>query len=363
MRIFHRSITVLIAASLLAGLVIVRPAMAHGVASYAAAIEAAEPAVVNITTSKVITANQHPYLSDPVLRRFFGDVLRQSGRQVETSLGSGVIVDPRGYVLTNNHVIADADEIQISLQDGRTAAAKLVGNDPEADLAVLTVELDGLPAIAIGDSSKIRVGDVVLAIGNGFGVGQAASLGIISATGRSQLGISTFENFIQTDAAINPGNSGGALVDAEGKLIGINTAIFSKSGGSQGIGFAIPSNMAVDSMQQILEYGYPQRGWLGFEGREIDQQLAESLSLGSSGGLLITAILRDSPAHRAGLLPGDIIIGVNNLDIQTANQALLGISSVKPGNPVNLVIIRNGRQRTIRATAISRPNNHAERFQ
>ena len=285
-----------------------------GPSSYATAVEKAAPAVVNINTAKLVTVRPHPFFDDPVFRQFFGrgrDELVTPRQQVERSLGSGVIMSDRGYILTNHHVIHGADAIQVSLRDGRMAKANVVGSDPETDLAVLKIDLKQLPVIAVGHSERLRVGDVVLAIGNPFGVGQTVTMGIVSATGRNRLGINTFENFIQTDAAINPGNSGGALVDAAGNLIGINTAIFSKSGGYQGIGFAIPVNMVSSVLEDILKHGRPLRGWLGIEAHEINPEIARALGLKTADGVIITGVARASPAHRAGLQPGDVIRAID----------------------------------------------------
>ena len=329
-----------------------------GPVSYSSAVKAAAPAVVNINTEKVVTVRSHPFFSDPVFKQLFGNVLidgSKGRKRVENSLGSGVIINPDGYVLTNNHVIQGADAIQVSLKDGRSSSAKVIGTDPETDIALLKIDLDQLPVITIGDSEQLEIGDVVLAIGNPFGVGQTVTMGIVSATGRSQLGINTFENFIQTDAAINPGNSGGALVDAYGRLIGINTAIFSRSGGSQGVGFAIPSNMAKDIMEQLIKHGHAVRGWLGFEGHAITPKLAESLQLETTEGIIITAIVRNSPAHESGLEPGDIIIGIDGGKVKNGHDALTVITGKQPGEKVDLLIKRDGRQYSVTATTIARP--------
>ena len=288
----------------------------------------------------------------------FGNELsgNSAGRKrIENSLGSGVIINTDGYVLTNNHVIQGADAIQVSLKDGRSSTAKVIGTDPETDIALLKIDLDQLPVIDIGDSEKLEIGDVVLAIGNPFGVGQTVTMGIVSATGRTQLGINTFENFIQTDAAINPGNSGGALVDAYGRLIGINTAIFSHSGGSQGVGFAIPSKMAKNIMEQLIKHGHAVRGWIGFEGHALTAKLAESLQLDSHGGLIITAIVRNSPAHKAGLEPGDIITGIDGDKLENGHDALAVITGKRPGEKVSLLVKRDGREYSVTATTIARP--------
>ena len=267
--------------------------------SYAEAVQRAAPAVVNIHTTKVVTRRIHPFFDDPAIRRFFGDSILPPQKRLETSLGSGVIVSSQGYIITNHHVIDQADEILVALHDERTTEAVVVGSDPESDLAILKISLNNIPAITIGRSDTMQVGDVVLAIGNPFGVGQAVSQGIISATGLSQLGIATFENFIQTDAAINPGNSGGALINAYGELIGINTAIFSQSGGSQGIGFAIPIDLAKNVMQQIIEHGETSRGWLGVDIQTLTPALAESFGLEDTKGIVIAGVIRGGPADHA----------------------------------------------------------------
>jgi Do/DeqQ family serine protease len=330
---------------------------ANGPSSYAAAVDKASSAVVNINTAKVVTVRPHPFFDDPVFRQFFGgaDDLITPRKRVETSLGSGVIMSDQGFILTNHHVIQGADAIQVSLQDGRMAQAKLVGSDPDTDVAVLKIDLKKLPVITLGHSDNLRVGDVVLAIGNPFGVGQTVTMGIVSATGRNKLGINTFENFIQTDAAINPGNSGGALIDAEGNLVGINTAMFSRSGGYQGIGFAIPTSLAEDVMKEILQHGRPVRGWLGVEARAITPQIARALELDDTQGVVVVGVMRGGPAHRAGLQPGDVIVAIDGKKIAEARQALLAISSRKPGTRVKLEVLRNGKSLTLEATAIERP--------
>lgn len=334
-----------------------QPALS-GPVSYSSAVKAAAPAVVNINTEKVITVGSHPFFSDPLFKQMFGNMIAEGSenrKRVENSLGSGVIISSDGYVLTNNHVIQGADAIQVSLKDGRSSTATVIGTDPETDIALLKMDLDNLPVITIGDSEQLEIGDVVLAIGNPFGVGQTVTMGIVSATGRTQLGINTFENFIQTDAAINPGNSGGALVDAYGRLIGINTAIFSRSGGSQGVGFAIPSKMAKNIMNQLIEHGHAVRGWLGFEGHALTPKLVESLELDTTEGIIITAIIRNSPAHKAGLEPGDIIAGIDDNKVKSGHDALAVITAKQPGEKVTLLIRRDGRQYSVIATTIARP--------
>ena len=307
-------------------------------------MEHAAGAVVNVYTSKVITRKRHPLLDDPLFQYFFGDQIDSPRKRTQTSLGSGVIVSPQGYVLTNNHVIAGADEIRILLQDGRSTRAEVVGVDKDTDLAVLGIKLDNLPSIAISASNNLRVGDITLAIGNPFGVGQTVTLGIISATGRSQLGINRYEDFIQTDAAINPGNSGGALINAYGELIGINTAIYSRSGGSQGIGFAIPASLAANVMKQIIERGHVQRGWLGIEAQDLTPELAETFSLDDTHGMLIAGVLRDGPADVAGLEPGDVIESIDGQEIYNARSAMSQIAQSGPGARLKIRGIRAGKR-------------------
>jgi serine protease DegS len=310
--------------------------------SYANAVERAAPAVVNIYTQRVITERRSPLLDDPLFQYFFGERFSQERKRLQTSLGSGVIISPQGFVLTNNHVVADADEIKVMLSDGRDARATIAGLDPETDLAILRIDMPDLPSIVIGNSDSIRVGDVVFAIGNPFGVGQTVTQGIVSATGRNKLGISTFENFIQTDAAINPGNSGGALINARGELIGINTAIFSRSGGSQGIGFAIPESLAKDVMKQIIEKGRVVRGWIGIEAQDLTPALAESFGLDHTNGMLIAGIVRGGPADVAGLNPGDLVTSVDGQDVTDTFQTMERITRSEPGTRVEVEGIRQG---------------------
>jgi len=326
-----------------------------GPVSYADAVTLAAPAVVNVHTAKVITRRVHPLLNDPIFQHFFGDRFKQSRQAIQTSLGSGVIISAQGYILTNNHVIDGADEIRVLLADGRSSRATVVGTDVDTDLAVLHVEFDNLPSIVIGDSRSLRVGDIALAIGNPFGVGQTVTLGIISATGRDQLGITAYEEFIQTDAAINPGNSGGALVNAKGELIGINSAIYSRSGGSQGIGFAIPISLAKGVMTQIIERGYVVRGWLGIEAQDLTPQLAETFGTGSTSGVLIAGVLSDGPADKAGLLPGDVVTSINDATVADATAAMKTISDQHPGNVIHLGGIREGKAFNLTATVSERP--------
>ncbi len=326
-----------------------------GPVTYADAVEQAASAVVNIHTAKVITRRVHPLLEDPIFKHFFGDRFSNTHKEIQTSLGSGVLISTQGYVLTNNHVIDGADDIQILLADGRSARATVVGVDTETDLAVLRISLDRLPSVVIGNSKNLRVGDVSLAIGNPFGVGQTVTFGIISATGRDQLGINTYEDFIQTDAAINPGNSGGALINAHGELIGINTAIYSRSGGSQGIGFAIPVNLAKGVMKQIIEQGHVVRGWLGIEAQDMTAELAESFGLENINGVLIAGVLRDGPADKAGILPGDVITSINDTAITDARQAMTIISEQRPRTVITLSGVRQGKLFKTQARVIQRP--------
>jgi len=330
--------------------------LSHGPVSYADAVERTSPSVVNIHTATIVTERRNPLQDDPFFKRFFGDIAPSTPRKrLETSLGSGVIVSPQGYILTNNHVIQGADEIRVVLANGETPSAKIVGTDPDTDLAVLKINYVKLPAITIGQSKTLRVGDVVLAIGNPFGVGKTVTMGIVSATGRNQLGINTFENFIQTDAAINPGNSGGALINANGKLVGINTAIFSRSGGSQGIGFAIPASLARDVMQQIVEHGRVLRGWLGIEAQDLTESLAESLGFENTNGVLIAGVLRGGPADRAQLKAGDVIVTINFKPIINSRDSLNQIASFPPNTNITLGIIRQGEKIEINAIVSERP--------
>ena len=328
---------------------------APATASYRSAAAKARRSVVNIFTSKEIRAPASPFGSDPLFRYFFGERFAPTRPERVSSLGSGVIVSPDGYILTNNHVVEAADEIQVALDDGRTVPGKIVGTDPDTDLAVIKVDLTHLPAITFGDSSRARVGDVVLAIGNPFGVGQTVTMGIISALGRNNLGIDTFENFIQTDAAINPGNSGGALVDTNGDLLGINSAIYSQSGGSLGIGFAIPVSIARQVMQQIIEHGRVIRGWIGVEVQDITPDLADAFRLSGTNGSLIAGVLRGGPADHAGIRPGDILVAVNGHPVRDAEGMLNQVAALTPGTRAMLTIMRQGKARTIGVTVGRRP--------
>ncbi len=328
----------------------------RGPVSYSDAVNVASPAVVNIYT-RTLVQQRSPLLDDPFFRNFYDRRSLPQRQRIESSLGSGVILSPQGYIATNNHVIAGADSIVVALKDGREFTATLVGSDPETDLAVLKVEMDDLPSITLTDSDNLQVGDVTLAIGNPFGVGQTVTMGIISATGRNSLGLNTYEDFIQTDAAINPGNSGGALVDAFGNLIGINTVIYTKSGGSQGIGFAIPSNLTKQVMQDLIQYGRVIRGWLGIEVQELTPPLAESFGLENTRGLIIASIFRNGPAHLAGLQPGDIMVEINDEAIQDRRHSMEQIAQFKPGEKIEIGVIRNGDKLVLPVEIIERPRS------
>ncbi|MEQ6918346.1 Do family serine endopeptidase [Halomonas aquatica] len=326
----------------------------QGPASYAQAVERAAPAVVNIYSSRVVEREEHPLMSDPFFRQFFGDETPSRQRML-SSLGSGVIISDDGYVLTNNHVIRGADQIQVALRDGRETLAEVIGTDPETDLAVLRIDLESLPVIELTDTTRIAVGDVSLAIGNPFGVGQTVTMGIISATGRSHLGLNAYEDFIQTDAAINPGNSGGALVNAEGALIGINTAIFSRSGGSQGIGFAIPANLARSILEELVIRGRVIRGWMGIEAQDLNQELAASFGLESPIGVVIAGVVPDGPGDRAGLQPGDVLLEVDGQPVLDPRQTMSDIAAVEPGTRLPLTLVRGGERREVNIELGERP--------
>lgn len=316
---------------------------AGGVVSYSAAVKVAAPAVVNIFTTQKVKQLNHPLLNDPVFREFFGNQMPQQP-QNENSLGSGVIVRADGYILTNNHVIAQAEHIVVALHDGRRAEAKVIGTDPDTDLAVIKIELDKLPVLPFKLSGN-EVGDVVLAIGNPFGVGQTVTQGIISATGRSDLGINTYEDFIQTDAAINPGNSGGALIDVAGNLIGVNTAIFSQSGGSLGIGFAIPANVCQQVLNSILKDGRVVRGWLGIS--LIPNTVEQDVLAAKSVGVVVADVLRGGPADEAGVKRNDKIIQVNNEQITSASHLINYVALQAPESIINVIVERDGKQQTL----------------
>ena len=328
-----------------------------GVVSYSAAVKVAAPAVVNIFTTQKVKQMNHPLLSDPVFREFFGNQVPQQP-QNENSLGSGVIVRADGYILTNNHVIAQAEHIVVALHDGRRAEAKVIGTDPDTDLAVIKIELDKLPVLPFKLSGN-EVGDVVLAIGNPFGVGQTVTQGIISATGRSDLGINTYEDFIQTDAAINPGNSGGALIDVAGNLIGVNTAIFSQSGGSLGIGFAIPAKICQQVLNSILKDGRVVRGWLGIS--LIPNTVEDDVLAAKPIGVIVADVLRDGPADVAGVKRGDKIIQVNNEQITSASHLINYVALQAPQSMINVVVERGGKQQTVQVKVGERKVQHSLR--
>ncbi|WP_297458226.1 Do family serine endopeptidase [Ferrovum sp.] len=317
------------------------PPAGEPLGSYRDAAHRAMPTVVNIFTRKTPPHRADLPPGDP--RQLFGDNAPQDNSAAQMSLGSGVIVRPDGYILTNDHVIDGAQEIQVALSDGRTIKATVTGTDPETDLAVLKIGLDHLPAIRFGSSDQVQVGDVVLAIGNPFGVGETVTSGIVSALGRSRLGINTFENFIQTDAAINPGNSGGALVDSTGNLVGINSAIYSKSGGSQGIGFSIPVSLARQVMDEIIRNGGVTRGWIGVEVQDVTPELATSFQLENASGALISALLKGGPAQQAGVHAGDILVGVEGHPIGDSRDMLNQVAALKPGQTAQLEVVRNHR--------------------
>ena len=320
--------------------------------SYAAAARRAAPSVVSIAASHAAQRNARS--EDPWFRFFFGDRAPQQ-QQAQIGLGSGVIVSADGYLLTNNHVVDGASDIDVQLSDGREAHAKLVGTDPDSDVAVLKIDLDRLPAIGFGNAETLQVGDVVLAIGNPFNVGQTVTSGIVSALGRNQLGINTFENFIQTDAAINPGNSGGALVDANGNLIGINTAIFSRSGGSLGIGFAIPVTTARQVMDSLIRDGVVTRGWIGVEPRDLTPEFAENFRLPVTHGVLITGVLRDGPAAQGGIKPGDVVTKVAEAPVANTAQLLSAVAALKPRSQAVIGVQRGDKALQVTVTVAQRP--------
>ena len=319
--------------------------------SLAAAAGKAMPSVVNVYTSKEIR-QRNPLADDPLLRRFFPG-LGEARRA--TSLGSGVIVSSEGFVLTNNHVIDGADDIQLVLADGRRLRATIRGTDPESDLAVLKAEGENLPAITFGSLDRVQVGDAVLALGNPFGFGNTVTHGIVSALGRNHLGINRFEDFIQTDAAINPGNSGGALIDAGGNLIGINSAIYSENGGSQGIGFAIPVSLARTVLEQIIRDGEVTRGWLGIEPQELTPDAAEAFALGNASGVLIRGLLKNGPAERAGLQVRDVVVEIDGKPTHDTAALLAQIASLTPGKQATLKVLRDKKAMQVAVTVGRRP--------
>jgi Do/DeqQ family serine protease len=317
--------------------------------SFRLAAQAASSAVVSINTSKAVRRN--PHSNDPWFRFFYGE----QPDEPQSGLGSGVIVSPAGYILTNNHVVEGADDIEVVLNDGRAARAKVIGTDPDTDLAVLKIELDKLPVIVLGNADNLQVGDQVLAIGNPFGVGQTVTSGIVSALGRSELGINTFENFIQTDAAINPGNSGGALVDTQGHLLGINTAIYSRSGGSMGIGFAIPVSTAKMVLESIVAEGQVTRGWIGVEPNPISPEIAETFGTKATQGVVITGVLQNGPAASAGIRPGDVVVKVAGQPVLSVADLLSAVAALKPGKTYAFEIDRQNKLVTLSITPAVRP--------
>src|SRR5690349_8257008 len=328
--------------------------------SYADAAQKAMPAVVNVFSSKDGSLPPDPRAKDPLFRYFFGDKNKKQQEQPAANLGSGVIVSSEGYILTNQHVVDGADQIEIALADGRTTNAKVIGVDPETDLAVLKVNMTNLPTITLGRMDQTRVGDVVLAIGNPFGVGQTVTMGIVSALGRNHLGINTFENFIQTDAPINPGNSGGALVDVNGNLLGINTAIYSRTGGSLGIGFAIPVTTVKTVMESIIKTGQVVRGWIGVEPQDITPELAESFGSNRKSGTIIAGVLRNGPADRAGIRPGDIRVEVNGHAVQDTTDMLNVIAQLETGKSARMKVLRRNEEANLDVTVGTRPRAQRE---
>jgi Do/DeqQ family serine protease len=319
--------------------------------SFRLAAQKSSAAVVSINTSKA--AKNRPRSNDPWFNFFFGE----QGSEPQVGLGSGVIVSANGYILTNNHVVENADEIEVILNDSRHARAKIIGTDPESDLAVLKIDLDRLPVIVLGNSDSLQVGDQVLAIGNPFGVGQTVTGGIVSALGRNQLGINTFENFIQTDAAINPGNSGGALVDTQGNLQGINTAIYSRSGGSMGIGFAIPVSTAKQVLEGIVKDGQVTRGWIGVEPNDVSPELAETFGLKTQAGVIITGVMQNGPAAQAGIRPGDVILGVAGKSVNNVSELLSAVAALKPGTSARFDLLRRDEKLDLSVTPGVRPKS------
>jgi len=330
------------------------PVVLPRVSSVADAAKKAMPAVVNIYTSKEM--RRGPLADDPLMRRYFPELAERLPRQRATSLGSGVIVSPEGYVLTNNHVIDGADDIQLLLADGRRLTARVRGTDPESDLAVLKADGENFPSITLGTLDHVQVGDFVLAIGNPFGFGNTVTFGIVSALGRNHLGINRFEDFIQTDAAINPGNSGGALVDIAGNLIGINSTIFSQSGGSLGIGFAIPVSLAKTVLEQIIKDGEVTRGWLGIEPQEVNSEIARALSLDTASGVLIRGVVRNGPAERAGIQPRDVVLELDGKPTRDTPALLARIAELSPGSLVKVRLWRDRKAQDVEVTVGRRPS-------
>ena len=331
--------------------------------SYAPIVKRVAPSIVNIYSTRFIKERplRNPLMNDPFFRQFFGDRFQGDDRErtrKEQSLGSGVIVSPDGYILTANHVVEDADEVKISIAENKKEyTAKVIGKDKATDIAVLKIQAANLPAVTLADSDQLEVGDVVLALGNPFGVGQTVTMGIVSGLGRSGLGFNGYENFIQTDAGINPGNSGGALVDVEGRLVGINTAIISRSGGNQGIGFAVPINMARNVLERLVSGGKIARGYLGIIPQDIDADLAKQFGLTDQTGALVGDVMADAPAAKAGLKSGDVIVALNGKPVTDAHGLQLAISQINPGTSVAVKIIRNGFSKIINVTLAELPGS------
>lgn len=312
------------------------------------------PSVVSVFTTQEVKVPSHPLLNDPMFRRFFGDRFEEQ-TQRKSGLGSGVIVSPEGYILTNHHVVAAADEIGVELADGRKAKANIIGSDPETDLAVIKINMKGLPSVTFGHSDQAKVGDIVLAIGNPLGIGQTVTMGIISALGRKQRGINTYVDFIQTDAAINQGNSGGALVDATGNLIAINTMIISQTGGSVGIGLSIPTTVAKPIMEQIIQTGSVTRGWIGVAVQDLTPELAESFKLNNVNGALIAGVKENGPAGRAGIKLGDLMIAVEGKTVTNSSDMLDLIAALPPGQTATFTVMRNQAEKSVEISIGTRP--------
>ncbi len=333
------------------------PARLPVATSYAEAVSRAAASVVNIYTNKTTTEQRTLAYQDPVLQHYFGQRLpEQTRKHIDTNLGSGVVVSNSGLILTNLHILDQAEEIKVVLANGSNVEVNFVGKDPATDLAILKMAPGKAPAIPIGRSEELQVGDVTLAIGNPFGVGQTVTMGIVSAVGRSRLGISDFENFIQTDAAINPGNSGGPLINARGEMVGINTAIFSKSGGSHGIGFAVPASVAINSLEQILQRGHVQRGWIGITARGVNASIKESFGLTTDTGVMISGLLEDGPAEYAGLRPGDVITHIDNRRLKDIQDLLGIIAKAGPGRELRLSGLRGSQRLELPVLTAERPS-------
>jgi len=322
--------------------------------SYRFAVNKAAPAVVNVYASKVYKQRVNPLFQDPLFQQFFGRTAPVPNQRRDSNLGSGVIMSEKGHILTNAHLIRDKDEITITLNDGRQSAAEIIGIDTDTDLAVLKIDLEQLPSIEVGNSSNLQVGDVVLAIGNPYDFGQTVTQGIVSAKSRRHMGVTTFEDFIQTDADINPGNSGGALITTDGRLVGINTAIISSTGGSQGIGLATPVNQAIEVMRELIAHGRVVRGWLGIEAQMLSADLLHDIGL-ENGGVLVAGVLSNGPADKAGILPGDIILSVDEQQVSNPQQAIQTISDLEPGSSIEIRVLRGWKEMTVQARIAVRP--------